>query len=154
MKILKIRYACNEAGVIKSLYANGVFVRHVTFPPTGSWSAYGETQTTVTLEAGLNNTLKLENGAGDAGGVNIDSYAISDYTPGDYEAEQGRWAGRRDPGGVRGADASNGGLEPDQHRRRLGGRNEDPGGSLRHQRSRRRQKPLCERRLCVASTSP
>ncbi|MBK9694538.1 MAG: carbohydrate-binding protein [Elusimicrobia bacterium] len=93
VKILKIRYACNEAGVIKSLYANGVFVRHVTFPPTGSWSAYGETQTTVTLEAGLNNTLKLENGAGDAGGVNIDSYAISDYTPGDYEAEQGAVGG-------------------------------------------------------------
>ncbi|MBK9923629.1 MAG: hypothetical protein IPP09_10775 [Elusimicrobia bacterium] len=44
-------------------------------------------------EAGFHNTLKLENGAGDAGGVNIDSYAISDYTPGDYEAEQGAVGG-------------------------------------------------------------
>lgn len=93
VKILRIRYASNEAGVVKSLYANGVFVRHVTFPPTGSWSAYGETQTTVTLDAGLDNTLRLENGAGDAGGANIDSYAISDYTPGDYEAEHGAVGG-------------------------------------------------------------
>jgi beta-xylosidase len=93
-KTLEIRYATNEADCVKSLYVNGQFLRHITFPVTGGWDTYVVAKVAVALNAGATNTIKIQNAAGDAGGVNIDSYAISNALPaGVYEAELGTLGG-------------------------------------------------------------
>lgn len=75
-KTLNIRYATDEANGLKSLYVNGTFIRHVQFPVTGGWETFGLKQEPILLLPGTNNVVRLENGAGDAGGVNIDSFII------------------------------------------------------------------------------
>ncbi|MBK9923628.1 MAG: hypothetical protein IPP09_10770 [Elusimicrobia bacterium] len=44
----------------------------------------------IALSSGAVNTVRLQNAAGDAGGMNIDRYETSDYSPtGVYSAEDG-----------------------------------------------------------------
>ena len=89
-RVLTFRYATNEAGVTKSLFVNGAYVRRLTFPVTGGWDVYATIQTPVVFNA-AGNTVKLMNDTGDVGGVNIDRYGVvvDSTAAGVYEAEQG-----------------------------------------------------------------
>jgi len=75
-RTLNIRYATNETNCLKSLFVNGVFIRHVSFPVTGGWETFGLKQESIVLSPGQSNVIRIENAAGDGGGVNIDSYVI------------------------------------------------------------------------------
>jgi hypothetical protein len=75
-RTLNIRYATNETNCLKSLFVNGVFIRHVSFPVTGGWETFGLKQESIVLSPGQSNVIRIENAAGDGGGVNIDSYVV------------------------------------------------------------------------------
>jgi hypothetical protein len=58
------------------LYVNGVRVRQVVFPVTGSWNTFAQTgPITVTLVAGTN-TIRLQRDAADTAAADIDRIVV------------------------------------------------------------------------------
>lgn len=85
-----LRYANggSEAKTL-SLYANGTFVRKLTFAPTGSWDTWAAVNVTLPLAAGANSvTVRYDETGGDSGYVNLDNLYVP-FSPevATYEAE-------------------------------------------------------------------
>ena len=72
-KTLKIIYAANGTGTI-TVYVNGTSTGTLSFPTTGGWSTFtGSVQTTITLNSGTGNNVKI---VGGNGGLNLDYITI------------------------------------------------------------------------------
>lgn len=72
-----------------SLYANGTFVRKLTFAPTGSWDTWAAVNVTLPLAAGANSvTVRYDETGGDSGYVNLDNLYVPFFPEvATYEAE-------------------------------------------------------------------
>ena len=72
-----------------SLYANGTFVRKLTFAPTGSWDTWAAVNVTLPLAAGTNSvTVRYDETGGDSGYVNLDNLYVPFFPEvATYEAE-------------------------------------------------------------------
>lgn len=71
---LNVYYATMDTSASLNLYVNGVAKGYLTLPSSGGWSNFtGCVQTTVTLNSGTSNTIKLENRTG---GVNLDYITV------------------------------------------------------------------------------
>lgn len=85
-----LRYANggSEAKTL-SLYANGTFVRKLTFAPTGSWDTWAAVNVTLPLAAGANSvTVRYDETGGDSGYVNLDNLYVPFFPEvATYEAE-------------------------------------------------------------------
>lgn len=85
-----LRYANggSEAKTL-SLYANGTFVRKLTFAPTGSWDTWATVNVTLPLAAGANSvTVRYDETGGDSGYVNLDNLYVPFFPEvATYEAE-------------------------------------------------------------------
>jgi hypothetical protein len=74
---VQIRYSIPLACTL-SLYVNGAFLSRVSLPGTGGWVTFSTCTFPITLNAGNNNTIRLqEDPADNGGGGNIDSYTVS-----------------------------------------------------------------------------
>ncbi|HMR82141.1 MAG TPA: carbohydrate-binding protein [Niabella sp.] len=62
-----------------SLYINGVDVKQLSFPSTGSWNSFSTIETTVSLNQGSSNTIALQRNADDQAAADIDYFSL---TPG------------------------------------------------------------------------
>jgi hypothetical protein len=77
---LVIRYDNGAtANGVKDLYVNNVLVQTLNFPPTGSWACTScqDFITTVTLNAGTGNSIKIQNPSGNGTGVDLDKFTVS-----------------------------------------------------------------------------
>lgn len=87
---VSLRYANggSEAKTL-SLYANGTFVRKLTFAPTGSWDTWATVNVTLPLAAGANSvTVRYDETGGDSGYVNLDNLYVPFFPEvATYEAE-------------------------------------------------------------------
>lgn len=87
---VSLRYANggSEAKTL-SLYANGTFVRKLTFAPTGSWDTWATVNVTLPLAAGANSvTVRYDEAGGDSGYVNLDNLYVPFFPEvATYEAE-------------------------------------------------------------------
>ncbi|KUP22550.1 glycosyl hydrolase family 18 protein [Paenibacillus sp. DMB5] len=79
---LTIRFATGDNVATKALYVNGARVSDLEFKSTGGWNTFVNKTVDVTLNAGLTNTIKLQNDSGQtfSYGVEIDKYTLSPKT--------------------------------------------------------------------------
>ena len=73
-----------------SLYVNGVNIKQLSFPTTGNWNVFATIETTISLNAGIGNTIALQRNSGDIAAADIDYIQID---LGGYEAESGTVGG-------------------------------------------------------------
>lgn len=97
--ILRMRYSTGMPDVFKKLYVNGQYIKDIEFPATDNWlwQTYDDIEVTVQLNAGTDNTIRIDNGEEEnAYGLNFDRFTIlsSDGSQDgkrlvEYEAENG-----------------------------------------------------------------
>lgn len=77
---VQVRYANGYADArTLSLYINGVDVKQLSFPATGSWSSFSTIETTVSLSQGSGNTIAFQRNSDDLAAADIDYISV---TPG------------------------------------------------------------------------
>ncbi len=88
---VQVRYANGYTNTrTLSLYVNGVNIKQLSFPATGSWNTFATLETAVSLNAGTGNTIAIQRNSADVAAADIDYILVG---PGGYEAESGTIGG-------------------------------------------------------------